>query len=635
MAHGLHQYDALPEGRWFRLLLIHPGHFNDPLNCDLVSIALDDAPEYKALSYVWGDPGKVEAITCSGYQREITVSLFEGLQRLRGTDKVEMAWADAICINQSDNKEKSFQVNQMGDIYDKAAEVVVWLGRDDDDVAEIAFGGLLQVNKAIREKKDTAWSSVSSEVLEITTGPVPWRSHGPSMVHRITLEQIVKPSVSNAIKELYQLAWFTRVWILQEVGLATVATAFWGSSKIDFGEIGEFIYHAMLHKNLTTVLPRDVQDIISGSPYYALYNVWFTYNKKNSWVSRSPVLSPQVRWLIENTTVDMLLVLEASRRLNATNPLDHVFAFLGHPKALQPGTKKTLIEANYSTTLEALHSSLASKLAEKSLNFLVQVQNQTADIDPSNIHPSWIPQWNINKPEAPVAFWEAWDASLHVSRPLTASTVANVFGNTLKATALLFDKVEAHTQTMKKTRLEDPINGCVDSIIECWDLAAQCQHAYGNHCLIAFAATLECYYKTKETTESEPRKAANSLMRYFGIKKPGFLESRLGKPVLGYSMGTRSEMEDYGKIFKDYGTNRRFFTSAQGYFGLGPSCMEQGDVCAVLFGADVPFILRRTATEGNFRLVGQAYIYGAMYGEIVKDWEAGGVGYEKKDVCLV
>lgn len=87
------------------------------------------------------------------------------------------------------------------------------------------------------------------------------------MVHRITLEQVLSQSVSNAIKKLYQLVWLTRVWILQDVGLATVATAFWGSCKIDFGEIGEFICHAILPKNLNTVLPQDVKDAISGSPY--------------------------------------------------------------------------------------------------------------------------------------------------------------------------------------------------------------------------------------------------------------------------------------------------------------------------------------------------------------------------------
>lgn len=171
MAEALYEYDILPTGPWFRILRVHPGRFDDPLVCELVSTALDAAPPYRAVSYVWGDHGKVESITCSGLRREITVNLFEGLRRIRGTEDVETFWADAICINQIDKKERSSQVNQMGEIYDRAAEVVIWLGNDDDGIAEIAFDGLRQVNRSIRDAEDTAWSTVPSE-----GSPVDWSS---------------------------------------------------------------------------------------------------------------------------------------------------------------------------------------------------------------------------------------------------------------------------------------------------------------------------------------------------------------------------------------------------------------------------------------------------------------------------
>lgn len=320
-----YQYDTLPRGRWFRILKIHPGHFEDPLSCELVSTALDEAPQYRALSYVWGDPGAVASITCSGFKRKITVSLFEGLRRIRNTNNVEIAWADAICINQADNEEKSFQVNQMGDIYDKAAEVVVWLGHDVDGAAEVAFQGLRQVNKLLRDGTDTVWSPVSTEEVDVVIRESdPFKMFGPTMVRRSVLPTILDLDVSNAIKKIYQLPWFTRVWILQEVGLATIATAFWGSSHVDFGEIGEFIYFAMVYKNLQDILRQDIKDIISGSPYYAFHNVWSTYDKQNSWVSRSSVLSSHVAWMKESMKIDFVLVLEASRKLNATNCLDHV-----------------------------------------------------------------------------------------------------------------------------------------------------------------------------------------------------------------------------------------------------------------------------------------------------------------------
>jgi hypothetical protein len=50
--------------------------------------------------------------------------------------------------------------------------------------------------------------------------------------------------------------------------------------------------------------------------------------------------------------------------------------------------------------------------------------------------------------------------------------------------------------------------------------------------------------------------------------------------------------------------------------------MQEGDVCAVLLGADVPFLLRPVAEEGTFQLVGQLYVYGVMYGEVIRRSEA-------------
>lgn len=131
-AEGLYEYDSLPRGHWIRILKILPGSFDDPLVCELVSTYLDAAPPHRALSCAWGDRGEVESIVCSGFRRQVTVNLFEGLRRMRSLDSVEIAWADAICINQTDKQEKSSHVNQMADIYDRAAEVVVWLGDDSD-----------------------------------------------------------------------------------------------------------------------------------------------------------------------------------------------------------------------------------------------------------------------------------------------------------------------------------------------------------------------------------------------------------------------------------------------------------------------------------------------------------------------
>jgi hypothetical protein len=57
----------------------------------------------------------------------------------------------------------------------------------------------------------------------------------------------------------------------------------------------------------------------------------------------------------------------------------------------------------------------------------------------------------------------------------------------------------------------------------------------------------------------------------------------------------------------------------QDYIGVGPYNTEPGDFCAVLFGGDVPFVLRDEGDEQM--LVGDCYVHGIMQGEVVADTE--------------
>ncbi|KAH6847632.1 hypothetical protein B0I37DRAFT_375502 [Chaetomium sp. MPI-CAGE-AT-0009] len=54
-----------------------------------------------------------------------------------------------------------------------------------------------------------------------------------------------------------------------------------------------------------------------------------------------------------------------------------------------------------------------------------------------------------------------------------------------------------------------------------------------------------------------------------------------------------------------------------GWVRAVPSCMEAGDVVAVLAGAGVPFVIRRKDDgSGAFLLVGEAHVDGLVVGEL-------------------
>jgi hypothetical protein len=67
---------------------------------------------------------------------------------------------------------------------------------------------------------------------------------------------------------------------------------------------------------------------------------------------------------------------------------------------------------------------------------------------------------------------------------------------------------------------------------------------------------------------------------------------------------------------------RKFFRTRKGYFGLGPPIMQNGDLCCLFFGAEVPYILR-LCEDGSFIFVGECYVHGIMYGEAMDMLQSG------------
>ncbi|RKK85082.1 hypothetical protein BFJ69_g1783 [Fusarium oxysporum] len=65
---------------------------------------------------------------CGTKTLSITESLHEALWHLRKPDEDRVLWVDALCIDQTNIKERGHQVSRMGEIYKKADKVIVWLG---------------------------------------------------------------------------------------------------------------------------------------------------------------------------------------------------------------------------------------------------------------------------------------------------------------------------------------------------------------------------------------------------------------------------------------------------------------------------------------------------------------------------
>ncbi|KAH8669445.1 heterokaryon incompatibility, partial [Tricladium varicosporioides] len=99
----------------------------DVLQCKFKVVDLNDDPVFEALSYVWGKDGKIVPIQCDGGLISVTPSLANPADS-ECHQFCEYLWADALCINQDDDDERSQQVGLMRKIYEQAKTVLVMLG---------------------------------------------------------------------------------------------------------------------------------------------------------------------------------------------------------------------------------------------------------------------------------------------------------------------------------------------------------------------------------------------------------------------------------------------------------------------------------------------------------------------------
>jgi hypothetical protein len=78
----------------------------------LITRSSDEQLYYEAISHAWGRPSFPEVVIIDGIEWVVSTGVFEALQRLRHPTEEKVFWIDALCIDQSDLKERGEQVNE-------------------------------------------------------------------------------------------------------------------------------------------------------------------------------------------------------------------------------------------------------------------------------------------------------------------------------------------------------------------------------------------------------------------------------------------------------------------------------------------------------------------------------------------
>ncbi|KAE8443919.1 hypothetical protein EG329_001229 [Mollisiaceae sp. DMI_Dod_QoI] len=204
-----YQYSPLNEDlHEIRLLHLLPGIFPDPIHLELeaVSFTHDNVPKFEALSYAWGseeNPADVFIGESDDCKLAITKNLAEALPYLRDANVARVFWIDAICVNQKDLEERSKQVQRMADIFSKAHRVVVWLGSESDD-SDLAIDCIERASSQIKVN----WSKLSMESITDNTDWSDMNTPPDFQRHEFL-----------ALSNFLSRSWFQRLWVWQEIRL--------------------------------------------------------------------------------------------------------------------------------------------------------------------------------------------------------------------------------------------------------------------------------------------------------------------------------------------------------------------------------------------------------------------------------
>jgi len=203
-----------------RLFQVQRGEKNEPLSLRMTQFSAHRRPKYKAVSYTWGTPQNPRQILVNGKAFALHVNLWHLLYHLRLENEVSFLWADALCINQFNLKERNFHVQLMGKIYEKAESVIVWLGIPSPDRVEARAMDFV--------KEIAAYRRTHSDAMFINTYT------RADLQHRWqTLLRMCSPSDPGS--------YWNRTWVIQEFLFAQAVEVFAGRHKLEWEDFEDLL----------------------------------------------------------------------------------------------------------------------------------------------------------------------------------------------------------------------------------------------------------------------------------------------------------------------------------------------------------------------------------------------------------
>ncbi|KAM5349768.1 hypothetical protein ACJ41O_006273 [Fusarium nematophilum] len=324
-------------------------------------------PIFEALSYCWGDRLDVRDILVDGRLRSVTKNLHAALQRLRYEDRSRQVWADAICINQADDIEKTHQVNMMKNIFTQATSTTLFIGDYEADAREPM--DYPPFSKDIKPDSRAGVETACALIRKLAENKhiyyLDWENdplYLPSNSFRIWYH------ATECIRSLVMQPWWSRIWTVQETVLPAKPTVQYGAITLSWKLFGQAVDNLLGHFDRRCCNMK-ARPIVSEEPPIVTF-----YNKACSIERRRSQPLPL------STTLSLF------RDRIASDPRDKVYGVLGlaRDEAVRAG-----IEADYTIGPVDSYIQVTRKLIQQQddLSPLGQVQHFHGE------HLAGLPSW--------------------------------------------------------------------------------------------------------------------------------------------------------------------------------------------------------------------------------------------------
>lgn len=631
-----------------RVLDLLPRWHKSDIRCRLRTIALNDGPvaKYEALSYTWGSSSEgrnITILTSTGpFTLPVTNNLFRALRGLRPRiGRPRVLWADAVCINQADDGEKSAQVGMMGEVYMLAQCVNVWVGEPVKSTVSDSVGALAAFWLVIRLifRDPTNWVGFNRDrdpVDSTLSNPQPsfvaevWRQR--SLLWRIIRCQPHR--LKNAL-EVTDPAWQTRAWVVQEFVLASQAYVCFGRERLDPSWVWKFDDALRAGESRVDYSPAESRAVRIDS-FNAL---------KDS--PRSDLLDVFAR-----------VSFGRAEPASSTNPRDKVFALLGLIDARYSG----LIVPDYQAPCWRVFANATFAYVDTERKFdILQLPTRRVTASIEGL-PTWatdftkgpgefthtfdLVQWPESSPDYVVATLDRTQRHLRLTGvelgDVDAALVLKEWPTGELAgreTAANADDWEALASLIEKSKKGLPVPKCGNPLCEAQEsVRSRVVRTCSNHPLTAqelyetsslcsdemLQAVMQCFLHWRATTTLEDDKGiplSNAPTPNNGpsTNYPNHYHGPSDSPSLGVQSFRWLDISNYADYADHVVGKLAFIATTTGFLGLAPGDVAVGDKIILVKGSRLPLLIRKCGDYWSFQ--GLVYIHRTMDSELLRAWK--------------